>query len=163
MNPDNEVEILLVEDNARDAELTQRALQKRHLTNKLVWVKDGAAVLEFIFGQARPVPGPVVRRPKVILLDLKLPKVDGLEVLRQLKSDARSKTIPVIVLTSSREEPDIARCYELGANSYIVKPVNFDNFSEAVAQLGMYWLLLNQPPADWPNGKGNHSHGPSKP
>jgi two-component system, response regulator len=146
VNATNEVEILLVEDNKRDAELAMRALQKRHLTNKLVWVKDGAEALEFLFGPDHPAGGGLNRRPKVILLDLKLPKVDGLEVLRRLKSDAKARTIPVVVLTSSREEQDIVQSYELGVNSYIVKPVNFDNFSEAVAHLGMYWLLLNQPP-----------------
>ncbi|MBI5385309.1 MAG: response regulator [Verrucomicrobia bacterium] len=146
MNSTYEVEILLVEDNPRDAELAMRALKKRNLTNKLVWVKDGAAALEFIFGNNHRASGHILNRPKVILLDLKLPKVDGLEVLRQVKEDSKAKTIPVIVLTSSKEEKDVVRSYELGVNSYIVKPVNFDNFSEAVAQLGMYWLLLNQPP-----------------
>jgi two-component system, response regulator len=147
MNTTNEVEILLVEDNKRDAELAMRALQRRNLTNKLVWVKDGAEALEFLFGPDHTAGRGLNRRPKVILLDLKLPKVDGLEVLRRLKSDAKARTIPVVVLTSSREEQDIVQSYELGVNSYIVKPVNFDNFSEAVAHLGMYWLLLNQPPA----------------
>jgi CheY-like chemotaxis protein len=142
----NEVEILLVEDNPRDAELAMRALQRRNLTNKLVWVKDGAAALEFIFGPHSNADSKVRRRPKVILLDLKLPKVDGLEVLRQIKSNPKSKTIPVVILTSSREEPDIVQSYKLGVNSYIVKPVNFDNFSEAVSRLGLYWVLLNQPP-----------------
>jgi len=151
MNAANEVEILLVEDNARDAEMAMRELRKRNLANQLVWVKDGAAALEFIFGPGNQAGCGPCRRPKVILLDLKLPKVDGLEVLRQLKSDPKAKTIPVVVLTSSREAPDIARSYELGVNSYIVKPVNFDNFSAAVAQLGLYWLLLNQPPEPRPN------------
>ena len=150
MKTTNEVDILLVEDNPRDAELAQRALRKRNLANKLVWVKDGAAALEFIFGPitngGTSGDGKVCHRPKVILLDLKLPKVDGLEVLRRLKSDAETRTIPVVVLTSSLEEQDIVRSYHLGVNSYVVKPVNFDNFSEAVAHLGFYWLLLNQPP-----------------
>jgi len=150
MNTANEVEILLVEDNPRDAELALRSLKKRNLANRLVWVKDGAEALEFIFGPntngAANGNQRLCRRPKVILLDLKLPKVDGLEVLSRLKANEESKTIPVVVLTSSREEQDIVRSYELGVNSYIVKPVNFENFSEAVAQLGMYWLLLNQPP-----------------
>ena len=145
MSASNEVEILLVEDNPRDAELAMRALQKRNLTNKLVWVKDGAAALEFLFGPRSSADSKVRRRPKVILLDLKLPKVDGMEVLRQIKSNDKAKSIPVVILTSSREEPDIERSYELGANSYIVKPVNFDNFSEAVSRLGFYWVLLNQP------------------
>jgi CheY-like chemotaxis protein len=146
MNYENDVEILLVEDNPRDAELTMRPLKKRNLTNKLVWVKDGAAALEFIFGAPPAANDHVLHHPKVILLDLKLPKVDGLEVLRQLKSNGAAKTIPVVVLTSSREESDVVQSYALGVNSYIVKPVDFEKFSEAVAQLGLYWLLLNQPP-----------------
>ena len=150
MNPPNAVDILLVEDNPRDAELALRALKKHNLADKVVWVKDGVEALEFILGpDANGVTSTsrkLCHRPKVILLDLKLRKVDGLEVLRRLKANAESKTIPVVVLTSSREEPDIARSYELGVNSYIVKPVNFDNFSAAVSHLGMYWLLLNQPP-----------------
>jgi CheY-like chemotaxis protein len=150
MNITSEVEILLVEDNPLDAELAMRALKNRNLSNKLVWVKDGAAALEFVFGRGTEggTSGnrKVCQRPKVILLDLKLPKVDGLEVLGQIKANEESRTIPVVVLTSSREEQDILRSYKMGVNSYIVKPVNFDNFSEAVAQLGLYWLLLNQPP-----------------
>ena len=140
------VSILLVEDNAHDAELALRALKKRNLANDIAWVKDGAAALEFIYGPDYEQPGILRERPRVILLDLKLPKLNGLDVLRRLKADDQTKTIPVVVLTSSREEQDIVRSYELGVNSYIVKPVNFENFSEAVAQLGMYWLLLNQPP-----------------
>jgi two-component system response regulator len=150
MNTTDGVDILLVEDNPRDAELTLRALRSRNLANKLLWVKDGAAALEFVFG--RGMEGgtngnrKLCHRPKVILLDLKLPKVDGLEVLGRLKANEESRTIPVVMLTSSGEEQDIVRSYKMGVNSYIVKPVNFDNFSEAVAQLGLYWLLLNQPP-----------------
>jgi two-component system response regulator len=139
-------EILLVEDNPRDAELTVRALKKRHLANHLVWVKDGAEALDYVFGASADAPSAVAHTPKVILLDLKLPKVDGLEVLRRLKGDERTKVIPVVVLTSSREESDLVQSYRLGVNSYIVKPVEFGNFSEAVADLGMYWLLLNQRP-----------------
>jgi len=146
MNDNHDIEILLIEDNPRDAELALRALKKRNLSNKLVWLKDGAEALEFFFGNGSPARVHLSRRPKAILLDLKLPKIDGLEILRQLKSHAETKFIPVIVLTSSREELDIVRSYKLGVNSYIVKPVDFDNFSEAVAQLGMYWLLLNQAP-----------------
>jgi CheY-like chemotaxis protein len=146
MNTTNEAEILLVEDNPRDAELTQRALKKRNLSNTLSWVKDGAEALEFLFGPEPNEHRPLLRHPKIILLDLKLPKVDGLEVLRRLKADAGARKIPVVVLTSSREEQDIVHSYELGVNSYIVKPVNFDNFSEAVAQVGMYWLMYNQTP-----------------
>lgn len=146
MDQSTACEILLIEDNPNDAELALRALKKRNLANKLVWLKDGAEALEFIF-ETDPRGDRQVRHcPKVILLDLKMPRVDGLEVLRQLKSDERTRMIPVVVLTSSREEQDVVRSYELGVNSYIVKPVNFDNFSEAVVQLGFYWLLLNQSP-----------------
>ena len=145
MKPNKEVEILLVEDNPHDAELALRALKKRNLINNVVWVRDGAAALEFIFGSDESSKKPISNPPKAILLDLKLPKIDGVEVLRQLKSNPKTRTIPVVVLTSSREEQDLVRSYELGVNSYIVKPVNFDDFSEAVARLGMYWLLLNQP------------------
>ena len=147
MNTNTEAEILLIEDNPRDAELTQRALKQRNLTNTLVWVKDGDAALEYLFGPGYADGSPVIHRPKVILLDLKLPKIDGLEVLQRIKADTTAKVIPVVVLTSSREEQDVVRSYELGVNSYIVKPVSFDNFSEAVAQLGLYWLLMNQPPS----------------
>jgi two-component system, response regulator len=146
MNVTNGIEILMVEDNPFDAELALRALKKHNLADKLVWVKDGAAALEFVFGHGTNGHRKVGQRPKVILLDLKLPKVDGLEVLRQLKANEESKTIPVVVLTSSGEEQDIVQSYKLGVNSYIVKPVSFDNFSEALSRLGIYWLLLNQPP-----------------
>ncbi len=134
-----DVDILLVEDNSNDAELTLRALKQRNLANQVLLCRDGAEAMEFFTASAGPVP-------KVVLLDLKLPKVDGLEVLRRLKSDARTKSIPVVVLTSSREEPDIERAYELGANSYIVKPVDFEAFARAVSDVGLYWLLLNHPP-----------------
>jgi len=134
-----DVDILLVEDNSNDAELALRALKQRNLANQVLLCRDGAEAMEFFTASAGPVP-------KVVLLDLKLPKVDGLEVLRRLKSDARTKSIPVVVLTSSREEPDIERAYELGANSYIVKPVDFEAFARAVSDVGLYWLLLNHPP-----------------
>jgi two-component system response regulator len=147
MTAKNDVEILLVEDNPHDAELTLRTLKKRHLANQLVWIKNGADALDYLFGASTDGSSAVTHTPKVILLDLKLPKVDGLEVLRRLKSDERTKTIPVVVLTSSGEEQDLVKSYQLGVNSYIVKPVDFENFSEAVATLGMYWLLLNQRPA----------------
>ncbi len=146
MTTPREVEILLVEDNPRDAELMTRELKKRNLTNKLVWVKDGAAALDLLFGASPQADHEILHPPKVILLDLKLPKVDGLEVLRRIKADPRTRLIPVVVLSSSREEQDLVRSYELGVNSYVVKPVNFDSFSEAVAHLGLYWLLLNQRP-----------------
>ena len=142
----NEVEILLVEDNPHDVELTIRALRKHNLANKVHLVKDGAEALEFIFGIGAYAERDINHKPKVILLDLKLPKVDGLEVLRQIKSNERTKIIPVVVLTSSKEERDLVESYRLGANSYIVKPVEFESFVKAVSELGLYWLLLNQPP-----------------
>ncbi len=140
------VEILLVEDNPNDVELTLHALKKHNLANRIHVVRDGAEALDFIFGSGAYAGRRLEDHPKVILLDLKLPLVDGLEVLERIKSDPHTRTIPVVVLTSSREEPDIARSYELGANSYIVKPVDFQQFAEAVRHLGLYWLLLNQPP-----------------
>ena len=146
-----EVQILLVEDNPNDAELAQRALKKHKLANHLVWVKDGAEALELIFGASGDPTAPLNRPPRLVLLDLKLPKVDGHEVLRRLKEDPRTRVIPVVVLTSSREESDIVRSYKLGVNSYIVKPVEFDKFAQAVHELGLYWLLLNQPPEEWPS------------
>jgi len=138
MHP-NGIEILLVEDNANDAELTLRALKQRNLANQVHVCRDGAEAIDFFADGAGPVP-------KVVLLDLKLPKIDGLEVLRRLKEDHRTRSIPIVVLTSSREEPDIERAYALGANSYIVKPVNFEAFAKAVSDVGLYWLLLNHPP-----------------
>ncbi len=147
MNVD-EVEILLVEDSPRDAELTIRALKERKLANKLFHAKDGAEALDFIFGAGKFSKRGADKQPKVILLDLKLPKVDGLEVLRRIKDDEMTKMIPVIVLTSSTEEKDVVTSYKLGVNSYITKPVDFDKFADAVAQLGLYWLLLNRPPSN---------------
>lgn len=142
----NEVEILLVEDNLNDVELTLRALKKRNLANKVHVVKDGAEALEFIFGTGTYAERDINHIPKVILLDLKLPKVDGLEVLRRVKSDERTKVIPVVILTSSKEESDLVESYKLGANSYITKPVDFDKFALTVSEMGLYWLLVNQPP-----------------
>jgi CheY-like chemotaxis protein len=144
MKHQTEVEILLVEDNPRDAELALRALKASHLANHVVWVKDGAEALELLLGTGGGCPAP---RPRVVLLDLKLPKVDGLEVLRRLKGDARTQVIPVVMLTSSREESDLVRSYRLGANSFIVKPVDCDNFEAVLKQLGLYWLQFNQMPA----------------
>jgi len=135
----NVVDILLVEDNLNDAELAIRALKKNNLANHLLHLEDGQEALDFLFDEKN-------KMPKLILLDLKMPKVDGIQVLRKLKSDERKKVIPVVVLTSSKEESDIVDTYKLGVNAYIVKPVDFDQFVRAVAQLGLFWLLLNQPP-----------------
>jgi len=144
---DRTVEILLVEDNPNDVELALHALKKNNIANRIEVVRDGAEALNFIFCTGAYAQRSIDHAPKVILLDLKLPKVDGLEVLRQIKSDPRTRAIPVVVLTSSREESDIVESYNLGVNSYIVKPVDFEQFTEAVHTLGLYWLLLNQPPA----------------
>ena len=142
----NEVEILLVEDNPNDAELAIRALKARNLANKLIWLKDGVEALDFIFAQGQYADRSVEDVPKVVLLDLKLPRVNGLEVLEKIKSDKRTRTIPVVVLTSSSEERDIVTSYNLGVNSYILKPVDFDKFIDAVKDVGLYWMLLNKPP-----------------
>jgi CheY-like chemotaxis protein len=146
MDNPNEVEILLVEDNPNDVELTLRALKKNRLANRVVVVTDGKEALDFLFARGAFSDRKVEDVPRVMLLDLKLPKVDGLEVLKAVKSDPRTRIIPVVVLTSSREERDIVESYKLGVNSYIVKPVDFDQFIEAVNNLGLYWLLLNQSP-----------------
>ena len=142
----NQVEILLVEDNPNDVELTVHALKKNNLANHIEIVRDGAEALDFLFGRGAYEGRDLESGPKVVLLDLKLPKVDGLEVLRQIRADVRTKSLPVVVLTSSREERDIAQSYNLGVNSFVTKPVDFEQFTEAVRQLGLYWLLLNQPP-----------------
>jgi two-component system response regulator len=144
----NLVEVLLVEDNINDAELAIRELKKHNLSNNLFHVKDGEEALEFILATGRYENRRDVQKPpKLILLDIQMPKVNGIEVLQQIKSNEKTKTIPVVILTSSKEDPDIKKCYTLGANSYIVKPVNFIGFAEAIKNLGFYWLLLNQPPA----------------
>ncbi len=140
------IEILLVEDNLNDIELALHALKKNNLANRIHVVRDGAEALEFIFCTGKYAQRSIDSPPKVILLDLKLPKVDGLEVLKKIKSDSRTRTIPVVMLTSSREERDIVESYQLGANSYIVKPVDFAQFTEAVRSLEFYWVLFNQPP-----------------
>lgn len=141
------VEILLVEDNPNDAELTLRSLKKNNVSNRIHLVRDGAEALDFLFGKGAYSGRSLRDGPKVILLDLKLPKVDGLEVLRQIKGNSHARNVPVVILTSSKEERDIVESYQLGVNSYIVKPVDFAQFTNAVRQLGLYWMLLNQPPA----------------
>ena len=138
------IDIILVEDNPDDAALVIRALKKNNLANNLVHLNDGVEALDYIFGTGTfQDKGTQRAHPKVILLDLKMPRINGIEVLERVKGDPRTKSIPVVVLTSSAEDPDVKRCYELGANSYIVKPVEFDNFHKAVSELGFYWLLLN--------------------
>jgi len=145
MSGTGEVEILLVEDNLNDAELTLRALKKNNLANKVFHVKDGAEALDFIFAKGVYTHRNTQEVPKVIFLDLKLPKVDGLDVLRQIKSNDKTKVIPIVALTSSQEERDVVESYRLGVNSYIVKPVDFEGFMKAVSELGLYWLILNKP------------------
>ncbi len=142
----DEIEILLVEDNPTDAELTIRALKKKNLANKLVWVKDGAEALDFLFATGDYAERSKEDLPKLVLLDLRMPKIDGLEVLQKIKSDERTKKIPVVVLTSTKEDEDIVESYKLGVNTYVSKPVEFDEFTKAVSTLGLYWILLNKPP-----------------
>jgi two-component system, response regulator len=142
----NDVEILLVEDNSSDAELAMRALKKSNFIDKVVRVSDGEEALDFIFGRGTFKTSKRYNVPKLILLDLKLPKVDGLEVLRVIKADEITKLIPVVVLTSSNEECDLIESYKLGVNSYIIKPVDFDNFVDSVREIGLYWLHLNRQP-----------------
>ena len=141
----NAVEILIVEDNPNDAELTLRALRKNNLANHVLVAKDGAEAIDFFFCRGKFGKRDISNLPKVVLLDLKLPKVSGLEVLKIVKDDDRTAQIPVVVVTSSREEPDIVEAYKLGANSYVVKPVDFDQFLNAMSSLGLYWLLVNEP------------------
>jgi CheY-like chemotaxis protein len=146
MSVTNGVEILIVEDNPDDLDMALHALRKINLVNNIRVARDGVEALDFIFCRGSHSARKIENGPKVVLLDLKLPKVDGLEVLRTMKSDPRTKHIPVVVLTSSQEQSDVIESYHLGVNSYIVKPVNFEAFAKAVQELGMYWLLLNQPP-----------------
>lgn len=141
-----EIEILLVEDNLSDAEMTIRALKKNNLVNQIAHVKDGAEALDFIFATGKYKLRDKKNHPKVILLDLKMPKISGIQVLEKIKSEKSTKAIPVVILTSSNQDPDIKVCYDLGANSYVVKPVRFDAFVKAISELGFYWLMLNQPP-----------------
>ena len=146
MTEPHEVEILFVEDNPHEAELTIRGLRKHNLVNKLKHIDDGEEALDFLFSRGTYSSRENSPNPKLIILDLKLPKVDGLEILRQLKADVRTRIIPVVVLTSSQEEKDVIESYRLGVNSYIVKPVNFESFGKAVADLGLYWVILNHSP-----------------
>jgi len=144
----NSIDVLLVEDNINDAELAIRALKKNNLANNLFHVKDGEEALDFIFGTGKFAGiRDILYPPKVVLLDIQMPKVNGMEVLKKIKSDPRTRATPVVVLTSSKEDPDIRTCDELGASSDIVKPGNFENFIESIKNLGYYWLLMNQPPA----------------
>lgn len=138
------VEVLLVEDLSEDAELTQRALRKHNLINEIKWVADGEEALEYLFGTGRYEGRDTNIKPKIILLDLKLPKVNGLEVLKAVRADRRTQAVPVVVMTSSKEGKDVKTAYELGANSYVVKPVTFANFAEVVRNVGYYWLVVNE-------------------
>jgi two-component system response regulator len=142
------MDILLIEDNPEDVEITMRAFQKHHLANKIHVVRDGEEALECLFSNGRYAVRNPCQNVRLILLDLKLPKVDGLEILQRCKTDPRTKHIPIVVLTSSREEQDLAKSYNYGVNSYVVKPVDFQQFSDAVRQLGLYWMLLNRVPEE---------------
>lgn len=146
INTMHDVDVLLVEDNPDDAELVVRALKKHNLSNNLIHLSDGAEALDFIFGKGKFSERKVYDKPKVILLDLKMPKVDGLEVLKTIRKNEDTKFIPVVIMTSSNEQKDIIESYNLGVNAYVVKPVGFDNFSKAVADLGLFWILVNNPP-----------------
>ena len=146
MDRNTEIEILLVEDNARDAEVTLRTLRKRNIANQVVHVKDGQEALDWIFGVGAYAGRDPNNHPKLVMLDLKLPKVDGLEVLRAIRGDNRTRLVPVVMMTSSREQQDVIESYKLGVNSYVVKPVEFDAFSTAVADLGHYWVIVNHEP-----------------
>ncbi|MGB8012884.1 MAG: response regulator [Terriglobales bacterium] len=149
MNSDAQ-DILLVEDNQDDIDLALHALRREKLANRIVVVRDGEEALDFLFCQGTFTARSLDRPPKLVLLDLKLPKVNGLEVLKQVKSDPRTRTIPVVIMTSSKEERDLVASYDLGANSYIQKPVDFDQFRETVKTVGLYWMVINQPPVNQP-------------
>jgi two-component system response regulator len=142
-----EVEILLVEDKRSDAELTMRAIRKNNIGNAIIHLRDGQEALDFLFAQGQYAGRDVTQKPKVILMDLKMPRLTGIEALEQLKANELTKAIPVVMLTSSKENPDIEKCYALGVNSYIVKPVAFDDFMKVVSDLGLYWILHNQSPS----------------
>jgi two-component system response regulator len=146
LNDESVVDILLIEDNPQDAELTIRALRKHNITNKLIVLEDGAEALDFIFCRGKYTQREITNHPKIVLLDLKLPKVNGLEVLRAIKADERTRKIQVVMVTSSRQDPDMKTAYENGANSYVVKPLDFNSFVESMSQLGLYWLLVNKSP-----------------
>jgi two-component system response regulator len=141
-----EIEVLLVEDSVSDAEMTIRALKKNNMANQLLHLKDGAEALDFLFAEGAYSDRLIENTPRVVLLDLKMPKVNGIEVLRRIKSDERTKKIPVVILTSSKEDPDIQKCYDLGVNGYVVKPVEFDEFYKAISSIGLYWMIVNEPP-----------------
>lgn len=146
MNEGGQIEILLAEDDPADAEMTLRALRRNNLANRVHWVKDGAEALEYMFRSGAYVGRDPGHAPRLIMLDIKMPKVDGIEVLRRLKADPATRTVPVVVMTSSNEEQDVIETYRLGVNSYIVKPVQFDVFLETVAKIGLYWVLTNRVP-----------------
>jgi CheY-like chemotaxis protein len=144
----HEVEILLIEDSPEDAELTIRVLKEQNLANRLVWLKNGALGLDFLFCRGAFADRSAIEAPRLVLLDLSLPKIGGLEVLQQLKADPRTRKIPVVVLSSSTQDKDILRTYDLGVNSYVSKPVHFEEFAHVVTQLGLYWMLINKPPKE---------------
>jgi two-component system response regulator len=146
--PQQEVEIVLIEDSPEDAELTIRVLKEQNLANRLVWLKNGALGLDFLLGRGAYAGRNVVGTPRLVLLDLSLPKIGGLEVLQQLKADPRTRKIPVVVLSSSTQDKDILRTYDLGVNSYVSKPVHFEEFAQVVTQMGLYWMLINKPPKE---------------
>lgn len=146
MSEQQQVEILMAEDNPKDAEMTQRALRKVNFGNRLLWVKDGAEALDYLFCRGAYAGRDPLQPPKLVLLDIKMPKVDGIEVLRQVKGDPRLRVIPIVVMTSSNEERDVVESYRLGVNSYIVKPVDFSAFLDVVAKIGLYWILTNRVP-----------------
>ncbi|TQD26789.1 response regulator [Methanolobus vulcani] len=143
---ENEVEIVLVEDNPNDMELALRALKKNNIANNIIALEDGEQALDYLYGRGEFADRNTTVNPRLILLDLKLPKMDGLEVLKVIKSDPEKKMIPVVMLTSSKEECDVVECYRLGVNSYIVKPVDFDSFVKSIHKIGFYWLLMNEHP-----------------